>query len=323
MPAVDRRALLLAGLGGLSAIGAGTRAVSATGYADPDVLYAALRDQPATILAVGDRRIRVVFADGAPGLHRPPVLAWIRRCAQALVGYFGQLPVADYGLLIMAEPGDRVGHATTFGYAGSATRIGVGTGAGRAAFADDWVLVHEMFHTALPDLPRRALWLQEGNATWLEPVARAAAGQLPATEVWRQAVAGMSTGEPQSGDGGMDGTTVHDRLYWGGATFWLLAEIAIQQKSGGRHRLRDAMRAVNRMSGGNAADWAPDMLMASGDRATDTDALATLYDTFARQPIRTDLPDLFQRLGVVGDGRGVRFDEHAPLAAIRRRITAP
>lgn len=109
----------------------------------------------------------------------------------------------------------------------------------------------------------------------------------------------------------------------GGATFWLLCEIAIQQKSHGAHRLRDAMRAINQMSGGNAADWAPETLMAAGDRATVTDALATLYPAFARQPIQTDLPALFERLGVIGDGRGIRFDEQAPLAAIRRRITAP
>lgn len=216
MRAIDRRALLLAGLGGLGAIGAVARAVPSTDYSDPDVLYAAIRDQPATTLTIGNGQIRVVFADGAPGLDRAAVLAWIRRSEQAVVGYFGQAPVTDYGLLILAEPGDRVGHATTFGYAGPATRISVGTDAGAAAFADDWVLVHEMFHTALPNLPRRALWLQEGNATWLEPVARAAAGQLPVTEVWRQAVAGMSTGEPRSGDGGMNGTTNHDRLYWGG-----------------------------------------------------------------------------------------------------------
>ena len=320
---LDRRTVLKAGVAGL--MGAGASAIvsesMAADYRRPDALYAALRDQPATTIAMNGGRIKVVFADGAPGIDRARVLAWIERGANAVSSYFGRWPVAEYGLLVLAQPGDRVGHATTFGYAGSATRIAVGTGTTDAAFADDWVLVHEMFHAALPNLPRRALWLQEGSATWLEPVARASAGQLPITDVWRQAVTGMATGEPDARDGGMDGTTDHGRLYWGGATFWLRAEIAVLKRSGGRRMLRDAMRAINGESGGNAVEWTPERWMAVGDRATGTDALASLYGAFASRPIHTDLPALFASLGVHGTADGIAFDDDAPLAAIRRRIT--
>ncbi|MFX6815345.1 hypothetical protein ABTH42_19380, partial [Acinetobacter baumannii] len=83
--------------------------------------------------------------------------------------YFGRWPIKSYGLLVVDQPGDKVGHATTYGFAGSATRIFVGHDADVAAFDRDWILVHEMMHAALPNLPRRALWLQEGSATWLEP----------------------------------------------------------------------------------------------------------------------------------------------------------
>ena len=164
--------------------------------------------------------------------------------------YFDRYPVERHQLLVIAQPTDRVGHASTFGYAGPATRIHVGTAADAAAFARDWVLVHEMVHTALPDLPRRALWLQEGNATYIEPIARAHAGQLSEEEVWRQSLVGMPTGEPGAGDVGMDGTDAHQKLYWGGATFWLQAEIEIALRTSGRWMLRDAMRSMNRMSGG-------------------------------------------------------------------------
>ena len=143
--------------------------------------------------------------------------------------------------------------------------------------------------------------MQEGNATWLEPVARAAAGQLPVSEVWRQAIVGMPTGEPRPGDGGMDGTSVHDRLYWGGATFWLLAEVEILLQSDGRRTLRDAMRRVNRASGGIAADWTPEQLVGCCDNATGTSALSKLYERFAGLPERTDLEMVFTRLGVALD----------------------
>jgi len=153
----DRRAVILglgaAAIGGLSLVGA----VAAPGYDDPDDMYAALRGQPDQRLWIGGGSIRVVFADGAPGVAREPVLTWVRTAARAVSAYFGHFPVADYGLLVIAEPSDRVGHATTFGYAGSATRIHVGSRAAGDAFNNDWVLVHEMVHTALPNLPRRAL----------------------------------------------------------------------------------------------------------------------------------------------------------------------
>ena len=38
--------------------------------------------------------------------------------------------------------------------------------------------------------------------------------------------------------------------------------------------------------------------------------------------MKVDLEDLWRRLGVVADGREVRFDDRAPLAAVRRSITA-
>lgn len=291
-------------------------------YEDPDSIYEALRSQKGTRLNISGGKINAVFTDGTPGLDRSRVLRWIETSATALATYFGRYPTRQLGLLIVADDGDRIGHGTTYGYRGPAIRIHVGVGAGEKAFTDDWVLVHEMMHTALPDLPRRALWLQEGNATWVEPVARAQAGQLPPTEVWRQAIRGMPNGMRDSDAGSMDGARDWGRLYWGGAIFWLEAEIAIYEQSNGRFLLRDALRAINRASGGNGADWSPEEMMAVGDRATATAALQDLYARFSSTGIQGDLRSLFDRLGVAADPQsGVRFDPHAELSDLTRRIT--
>lgn len=131
----------------------------------------------------------------------------------------------------------------------------------------------------------------------------------------------MPKGEPGPNEGGMDGTKSWARLYWGGVTFWLRAEIDIARASAGRRALQDAMREINRRSGGNSADWTPEQLMAAGDAATRTDALSRLYARFARERITTDLDALFASLGVTArDGR-VTFDDAAPLAALRRNLT--
>jgi predicted metalloprotease with PDZ domain len=129
---------------------------------------------------------------------------------------------------------------------------------------------------------------------------------------------------PPAGSGGMDGTHEWGRLYWGGATFWLEAEIAIYRQSGGRFLLCDAMRAVNRQSGGNSVDWAPEKMMAVGDKATGTTALTNLYQKFSSQAFDGRLAELFERLGVAMDSSGsIRFDQGAELATLTRLITLP
>lgn len=319
---LDRRTLLL-GAGAVIAGAATIGGAAATpSYDNPDDMYEALRQQPGETLTFGASEIRLVFADGAPNVDRDAVRSWVRDAATATIAYFGQYPVRRHGVLVIAEPGAKVGHATTFGHEGSATRIHVGTGATRQAFRKDWILVHEIVHTALPDQPRRALWLQEGNATYVEPIARALSGQLSAEAVWRDSVVGMPKGAPVHSDTGLDGTSEWGRLYWGGATFWLLAEIAIYRDTGGRHSLRDAMRRINRESGGNTADWSPEQTMSVGDAAVGSRTLRTLYTRFAERGFDGDLGAVFRQLGVVTDGQGrIRFDDHAPLAELRRRIT--
>ena len=320
-----RRRTVLGSLAGLVALGArGYAETGRTPYEDnPDDLYEAVPHHPAVLLEAGERRVRVVFAEGAPGLDRALVLDWVRRGIAATTAYYGVFPMAEYTLFLIAEPGARVGHATTWGYNGSITRQHVGVATTKATFDDDWILVHEMVHCAFPDLPRRALWLQEGNATWVEPVARVRAGQLPASEIWRQAIDGLPRGKAAADDGGMDGTLEHGRLYWGGAAFWLEAEIAIFEATGGRKTLRDALIAINRASGGNVADWSPEQTMQAGDAAIGQPVLARLYTRWARTPVVVDEARLFARLGVRRtEGRGVAYDAAAPLAALTRRIDA-
>lgn len=320
---IYRRGFLL-GAGALASAGLLAEALPERRYEEPDEIYDALGSQSGTRLDLAGGTINVVFADGAPGLDKQAVLRWVQDCAGAISTYFGRYPTQAYGLLVVADAGNGVGHATTYGYRGSATRIHVGTDADQQSFAKDWVLVHEMVHTALPDLPRRALWLQEGSATWIEPVARAQVGNLSTAEVWREALDGMPKGVRPVSAGGMNGTREWGRLYWGGATFWLEAEIAIYQQSQRRFLLRDAMRAINRASGGNTVEWSPEEMMAAGDSATGTTALRGLYDKFSSHGIDATLPMLFERLGVVpAQSQSVRFDPRAELAALTRLITHP
>lgn len=321
-PLLSRRAAL-ASLGTVGMTGVALRQVVASDADDgPRALYHALASQPAERIDVGGATVSLVFADDAPGLNRAAVRDWISLAASAIAAYFGRFPIRTYGVLVIATDGARIAQATTFGFNGPATSIHVGRDADEPVFHNDWILVHEMMHAVSPDLPRRALWLQEGSATWLEPVARAQVGNLPISDVWTQAVRGMPKGEPEADEAGLDGTDRWGRLYWGGATFWLEAEIAIWVQSGGRKSLIDAMRAIAQPGGGNAVIWSPERWMRVGDAACAVNALLPLYQRYASKRVAPDLPALFDRLGVSRSVDGtVVLDPHAELAALTTRIT--
>jgi len=250
------------------------------------------------------------------------VVAWAETSAKTVLGYYGHFPVRR--LLVLARPssgGDGVGFGTTMGIAGAAIAIDVGADATAQDFATDWVLVHEMVHTALPDLVGPHHWLEEGLATYVEPVARAGAGLLGAPRVWAEWVHGMPQGEPARGDRGLDHTRTWGRTYWGGALFCLVADLEIRERTGDKKTLRDALRAIDAASGGIAVAWPIDKVIEVGDFATGVPVLREVYDRMANAPAPVDLEAIWKGLGVVAaadDERSVTFDDNAPLASIRR-----
>jgi hypothetical protein len=291
-------------------------AICATAQAQP-----AQRQPPDEILTVGGGTLNIVFNDGAPGLDRAAVVDWIRTSAEAVTTYFGKFPVREVRLVVIANDGRGAG-GTTFGFrGGSLIRLTVGRKADAAALKHDWVLVHEMTHLALPQLPRWALWLQEGNATYVEPIARAQAGQMDVAEVWKWTIDEMPGGQPKPGEGGLNDTRDHHRTYWGGAAFWLMADVRIRERTHNRIGVQTALRAINRESGGNTADWTPERLVKTGDTATGGTELADLYGEMGVAGSPADINGLLVRLGVGLRGGDVVFDDAAPLAAIRRAIT--
>ena len=293
------------------------------GVCDADALYQTLQSGPSTRSSVGGGEIDVVFGNDAPSLDHALVLKWIQTSALAVTQYFGRFPVRRVGILVVAEDGARLLSGTTYGIGESAICLRIGCDVDAAALRDDWILVHEMTHLALPEVPHASEWLLEGNATYVEPIARAQAGQLDASVVWRWTLEGMPKGLPQDGDRGLDHTPTWGRTYWGGALFWLLADVRIQQRSDGRFGVQDALRAINRKSGGNTARWSVRDVLKTGDAATGGNVLSSLYDDMKDAPVSTNLGALFDDLGVSEAGGRIVFNDRAPLARIRERITAP
>ena len=283
--------------------------------------YLAFDLLPKTPITVGGGTLNVGFAPGKFALPQSAVLGWIENSAKAASVYFGKFPVASAGVLIVPAPGGDVQGGSSFGFRGAAIRLVVGSDVTESELRDDWVAVHEMTHLALPDIREPYLWLAEGIATYVEPVARVQAGQLTAETIWGDMVRDMPKGLPERGDRGLDRTPTWGRTYWGGAMFCLLADIAIRKRTGNKKGLQQALRGIVAAGGTIEQDWPVARIFSVGDKATGTAVLADLYKKMRDKPYTPDLDALWRDLGVSVQGGGVTFDDNAPLAPIRRAIT--
>jgi hypothetical protein len=244
------------------------------------------------------------------------ILDWVKRAGVAVSIYYGHFPVSRGAVEIFPGRRDRgVGGGMSFGNP-VRCRIHAGVHTTAEDLADDWMLTHEMVHWAFPSVEENHHWIEEGSATYVEPIARALAGQLNPVRVWSEMRRDMPQGLPAPGDQGLDRTPTWGRTYWGGALFCLLADIGIRERSSCRFGLEDALRAINREGGTIDADWKLSRALAIGDRATKGSTLSDLYRQMSTQPAPVDLLALWAKLGFRGD----TVTDDAPLAAVRRAI---
>ena len=270
--------------------------------------------------ALVDGRVELALFPGAIR-DEQAVVAWVERSAKVVDAFYGGFPIPRVLVLVQPSAGRRVGFGTTMGSSGAAIEVPVGEDVSPEALHDDWMLVHEMVHTALPDLTRTHHWLEEGLATYIEPLARAHAGLVTPNDLWRDWLVGMPQGQPAAGDQGLDRTRTWGRTYWGGALFCLAVDIEIRERTNNLKSLVSAVRAIVANGGNISVSWPIEKVLEVGDAATGVPVLRETYARMATHPEAVDLPRLWSRLGVKLEGGRVIFDDAAPLAAIRRSMT--
>lgn len=281
------------------------------------------RGGPAAALAIGGAKIEVVIEPGQLDLSRAEVIAWVTTAANAVTAYFGRFPVSRYRIAIEPIAGrSGVVGGTTWAYGGARTRMRLGEHATAEQLEYDWVMTHEMVHTAFPDQEDAHHWIEEGTATYVEPLARLWVGNYTTSRVWEDLVDGLPKGLPRAGDRGLDRTHTWGRTYWGGALFCLLADIEIRERTGGSRGLVDALRGILAAGGNDQVDWPIARAFAEGDKAIGVPVLTELYGRMKHAPVSPDLGALWRDLGVVVTNGTVALDDQAPRAAIRRAITA-
>ena len=281
-------------------------------------------EPPADILRVGNATIAVEFGSGSLTVTHDQLMHWIRTGAMAVSHYYGRYPVKTVDIEVRVRDGSGDPSGITYGDEdGALIRLGIGDGLTADGLQSSWVITHEMVHLAFPRLADNQHWAEEGQATYIEPIARAEIGDLSVDDLWQETLEGMPKGLPREGDQGLDHTGTWGRTYWGGALFYLLADVGIRERTHNRYGLQDALRAVVAAGGNVQVSWPLERAFGIADRAVGVPVLEELYAEMKNTPVDVDLQALWQKLGVsLKDGRIV-YDDSAPDAAIRKSITAP
>jgi hypothetical protein len=292
------------------------------------VMAVSRREEPyRQVLQIGGAVIQVDIRIGQGSLRNEDIVAWVRRATEAVAVYYGRFPVQRVRVIVSQnEDKDESIHGTTWGDVQGVqglTRMRLGSAVTKADLEEDWTMTHELVHMALSSLPDESHWLEEGIATYVEPIARAQANQLPVEQVWAGMVRGMPQGEPRPGDKGLERTHTWGRTYWGGAMFCLVADVQIRKATGNRKGLQDALQAIVAAQGTIDTEWPLSRVLETGDRATGTTVLIDLYRKWKDAPIVVDLDQLWQQLGVQVGSRGIELDANAPLVSTRRAMTSP
>lgn len=276
---------------------------------------------PAAPIEIGGGKIDVDFDSNDPDFPRALALEWIATAARAVTKYYGQYPVPHVFVRIRAVEGKRIDSGKTFGTRnGGVITVAVGRSTTAARFNSDWLMTHEMVHLAFPSVPDEHHWIEEGLATYIEPIARVQAGNLQARQVWSDLVRDLPQGLPEPGDRGLDFTHTWGRTYWGGALFCLLADVEIHRRTANAKGLKDALREILLAGGNISSDWNLERALRIGDEATGVSVLQELYAQMRSAPYPVDLDQLWRKLGIERKGATVILHDDAPLADIRKAI---
>ncbi|MEO5669808.1 MAG: hypothetical protein ABIR26_03865 [Ramlibacter sp.] len=262
----------------------------------------------------------VVFSGEWTDALRAQAQDWVARSAQVVTAYFGRFPAPQAIVTLVAADGAGVRGGVTYDGPPPRIRVNVGRDTSAQHFLNDWVMVHEMVHLGISQMPRRYSWFHEGAAVYVEIIARARAGLTSAESAWDQMVRNLHHGLPLAGEEGMDGARRWGRTYWGGALFFLQADLEIRRRTGNRLGLQDALGGLVRAGSDYGQEWPIERTLEAADSAVGVPVLAQMYARVNDTAVAADLPKLFSDLGLDSSGGVLRLLADAPLAGARRAI---
>ena len=158
----------------------------------------------ASYTAFGDfRRVRADVAGaelevallGAPlAMGDAAAVGAVKDAAGCVAGAFGRFPVGATVFVVPVQGRQEVVFGRVLSLAGASVALLFGTETPAAQMHDEWVPVHELFHLGTPSFVGEAHWLEEGLATYYEPVLRERAGWMREADLWQHFAREMPRG---------------------------------------------------------------------------------------------------------------------------------
>jgi hypothetical protein len=267
----------------------------------------------------GDPALTLAVPPGATEIASEQLAAWVSAVAESNRRFWARSPTQ--GGLVVLVPSQRGGvpFGRVLSLGGAVVTVLVGKQATPQDLYDDWVLMHEFIHLGSPLMRDTGAWLNEGIATFYEPVLRARAGWKSEDEVWREWMSQMPRGMPAMTGLGLENAG-RGGIYWGGALFVLMAEIESLQASGGRIGFSDCLRTVLAEGADVTVKWHTMKLLDRCDSLLGKEVVATLAKQHIEKGSAMDLDGLWRRLGISIEGDAVHYDDSAELAWLRPLI---
>jgi hypothetical protein len=269
---------------------------------------------------LGGSRIVVEIRDSVLRGKKDMLLDWAVYSAKTVTHYYGRFPVDSLRIKVQVTGGHAVRFGQAFGGNSPFVRVVVGELFTPEDLRRDWIMVHEMVHLAMADMPVANRWWLEGLATYVESIARAQKQHLSEEFIWRNFIERMPQGLPKNGDRGLDHTPTWGRTYWGGAMFCLLADVEIRKLTDNRKSLRDALRGVLDSGYSMQTSATPMQIFEAADRAIGVEVLVPMYQRMKADPYPVDLEQLWRELGVVVENDTIVYDNEAPLKHVRKAL---
>ncbi|HEX6118181.1 MAG TPA: hypothetical protein VFZ03_01945, partial [Dongiaceae bacterium] len=268
----------------------------------------------------GDPELTLAMPSGAFKISPEQLAAWVSAVAESNRRFWGRSPAKDGLVILVPSPRDGVPFGRVLSLGGAVVTALVGEQAAHRQLYDDWVLVHEFIHLGSPLMRDTGAWLNEGFATFYEPVLRTRAGWKSEDAVWREWITSMPRGMPAMTEIGLENAG-RGGIYWGGALFALMAEIESLKASDGKIGFSDCLRTVLAEGGDVTQKWPTMKFLGRCDALLGTPVISALAEQHIRKGSAMDLDRLWRRLGVsMADGGAIRYDNKAELAWLRPLI---
>lgn len=314
----------VASVGSLRDLGGGKRGFLSSDFGEGS--FTAFGKLRAHTSRVEGAELTAVLLDGALKMDEAAVSSWVDDAARCVATLYGRFPVPRASIFLVPIPAASepvFGRVLSLG--GSSVLVLTGEDSDGSKMHDDWILVHEMVHLGFPTFQNEGRWLDEGMATYYEPVLRTRIGWRDKTDLWRGLAREMQRGLANKGEPlALEKRTTLDGIYWGGALFVMMADVRIREATRGKLSLDDVVRGILSKGGDGEHVWTVAETMRAGDELSGTKVLSEMYQRYVIEGAQVDLEAELRALGVdrTGEGDVVTIHDDRPRSWIRQKIVS-